>query len=318
MAAKIDSPYSCVEFFQIFGHYFVDLKKARFGSRREKFFAYFGYAMYFIKWLILTLILIHYLFKSKELIFRENYLKMCLIWWFYPYGITTLLLSFWYRQTDWKYWKILSQIDELMVKFLKVPINTKRFKRIKNLLFGSFTAFVVLITLRMFRKSPLKQHRPDYYSAAIKFIAISTQLSLMKFVVYVYIITNRLQHLLNCKVLSEDNFIVFQNILSKLWMMSKKVEKIFGFQMIMYGISIIISVISSGHFLVIHIFTNNISFEPFFYVLIPIITNFMISSFCQNCMNKVRFTFLTVKRMLVAFKGLKLFFLYLTVSKDRN
>lgn len=287
MAAKSNSTYSCVKYFQIFGLHFVDIRKTKFDNRRDKFFAYFGYTQYFIKWLILTAILIHYMLTSQVLIFRDNYIKMCLIWWFYPYGLMTLVLNFWYRETDWKFWKNLDKIDELMTNFLKVPINIKRFNKVKNWLYVSFTAFILILIVRIFRHSPLIHHNPDYYSAGIKFIAISTQLTLMKFIIYVYIITNRLQLLLTWNILSEDNFVVFQRILTNLWMMSIKIEKMFGIQMILYGISIIISVISSGHFLVIHIFTKNLYFEPFFYVLIPFITNFLISYFCQNCISMV-------------------------------
>jgi hypothetical protein len=282
-----NSTYSCVKYFQIFGFHFVDLKKSKFATKKERFLAYFGYTQYFIKWIIFTGFLIHYLLTSQTLIFRENYLKVCLIWWFYPYGIMTLVLNFWYREDDWKFWKILDQTDELITKLLKVPINVKKFNKVRNCLLVGFTGFVVIAIVRIFHGSPLIRHQPDYYTAAIKFIAISTQLSLVKFIFYVYIISNRLQLLLTCYISTEEKILVYQRILMNLWMMSMKIEKIFGFQMILYGMSIIVSVISSGHFLFIHIFANNLHFEPIFYVLIPFVTNFLISCLCQNCMSQV-------------------------------
>ena len=219
--------------------------------------------------------------------FSKDYMELITFWYTFFMAIFTFMLNFYYCKSENKIWKILKDTDILFKEFLKITNEKKKFGTFKNILLIYIVVVININIKSLAINTPIvDQNLGDTFSST--FIVFHLKLTWIKYFFYVNIIMQRLDILLNCNNLSKEDFLVHQRILSHLWKISLKVEKILRCQMVLFMGASMIMALFTGYFLSFHIFSNHFSYKPIILLFVPIIGIVFISMNCQRCINKVR------------------------------
>lgn len=286
--SRIDYSYSCLRIFKLFGLYYEDLTKIDSGSKIEKCFAYYTYAYYIIKMSLCIKFFMSSIDTTNELDFSKDFMVIILFWSTYFIAVFTFISNFCQRKSDNKIWKILQDVDCIIEEFLEPPNKAKKFGTFK-------TIFIIYLTITLLSNaanaalnSPLTGKSFVAFAIPSRFLVFHLQLTWIKYIFYANVITQRLNILLSCKDLFKENVIAHQRTLSLLWMISTKVNKVFGYQMVIFMLGSMVMSMFTGYFLSIHILNNIMSLQPIMYLTVPLSGITLISLVCQRCLNLVK------------------------------
>ena len=172
---------------------------------------------------------------------------------------------------------------------MQSPNKTNKFGTFKTI----FTIYLIVSILTNIANaaasSSLTRKSFEAYAILSRFLVFHLQLTWIKYIFYANIITQRLNLLLNCKDLSKEKLIAYQRVLSLLWMISTKINKVFGYQMIIVMFGSMVMSMFTGYFLSINILNGYMMLKPAMYLIIPLSGVILISIICQRCINKVKF-----------------------------
>ena len=272
---------------QIFGLHFVDLKTERFQSKFEKCLTYHAYFYNFVVIFASTTVFLNFIRVFSGIELSTYYMEVILCLSMFLVGIATYFLTFYFRKNDQKFWKIYSEIENLNEIFLKVSMNPKAFKFYHCLLISYLTFVFVINLCRFFITSFRLANDFNEHYHPLRLLITHLSIFMIKYIFYVKIITEQLKNLRDYGDLTEENFLVFQRILTNLWQMSRKIEKAFQYQMLIIIITLMFSSIFTGYFLAYSILNDGFIKVAVLFLSLPFLVVAYVSIPSENCINVV-------------------------------
>ena len=286
-SSKADNIAHCLNIFKFFGFYFVDIKVTKFQSKFEKFLAHFAYIYFILKMIACLRILIGFTATLYSFTPRQHFMEIALFCQFSGSSILTFLMDYYYRATDRKFWIIFHQTENLNSVFLKIPRKSRIFLIFKLLLLWTLTLFLLYNAIRFKSASALLFQNFGGNAQYVRFLLYHIQICWLKFIFYVQVLIYQLDMLLSYGDLSEENFLVYQRILTNIWKMSVQIEKIFGVQMVLFISIILFMLIFVQYFFLLNMTNEESIIIPIFFFVILITGVAIVSMHCWVCVFKV-------------------------------
>jgi len=286
-SSKVDNVAHCLNIFKFFGFYFVDIKITKFQSKFEKFLAYFAYIYFIIKMVGCLRILIRFTATLYGFIPRQHFMEIALFCLFCGSSILTFLMDYYYRANDRKFWKIFHQTENLNAVFWKVPRKSRIFLIFKLFILWSLPLFLLYNVIRFKSDSALIFQNFEGNAQSVRFLLYHIQICWLKFIFYVQVMNYQLDMLLSYGDLSEENFLVYQRILTNIWKMSVQIEKIFGVQMVLFICIVLFMLIFVQYFFLLNITNDRSIILSIFYFAVLLGGLGLISLNCWMCVYKV-------------------------------
>lgn len=284
-STKIDQFILNQRIFQFFGLYFPDSKNKKFASKLEKFCAYYGYIYYFLNIIVgIGIGFVIYVRIKNQLKFSEDFMLIITFWFIYFECIFSFILNFLQRKSERKLDKHLKEANALIRNNLKYPRISQKFRILTRPLSIYLIIYFGLATANHFRVADPKI---QLFTPSVKFMTFHLHLIWIKFLLYGNTIAQQLDMLLDSRDFSSVNFIIYQRVLTQIWMAFKKINKVFEYQMILCICRSMSSAIFIGYVISSDILENKRSFDPFMYIIVSIFGITMISLNCQMCYDKV-------------------------------
>lgn len=275
------------KFFWLFGFHFPEFQS--FNSKWEKFINNWPYFVNVFYLLVIVLCFIHFVITSAHLEFRKNFMVIFQIWTVHISSSSILVLNILSQKNQKKFWRILIESDELMVKFLRIELKPTRIKKKTIFLVVTAILFFSGISHAFFNvKRDLGVY--EKYSKSSKLCFNINQLLIMKFVYSIHLLRKRLKHFRENfdKIKKNDlNFLTFTRSSSKIWKMSKLIDKVYGTQMVILLTGTCCGALFSGFAMAFNIVRGVSTVLNFYMIIVPILLAFFIVRNCENCVDSV-------------------------------
>ena len=284
--ARIDQFSLCLNILNIFGLYFLDLRRS--ASRCEKLLACYGYIYYFIKMGICSGIFLVISYRIKnELNFLNDYMIILSFWVIYFCSVFTFVFNYRQRRSESKIRSILKHVDNLLNFNLKNSKRSKKCRVFRNPIIIYLVLYTSILIKSFSDNSLIADPKIQIIASSVRFLTLHLHLTWIKFLLYGNIVAQRLDILLNCSDMSNVNSVIYQRVLIHLWMICKKINKVFGYQMIFFMCWSMSSTIFTGYIIADQTFKSIISQDPFISVIVSLFGITLITLNCQKCYDKV-------------------------------
>lgn len=285
--SKVDNVAHCVNIFQFFGFYLVDIKATKFQSKFEKFLAYFAYIYFMFKMIVCLRILTGFAATLYGFIPRQHYMEIALLSVFSVAAVLTFLVDYFYRANDRKFWKLFHQTENLNSVFLRVPRISRKFFFFKLFLTWHLGFILIFNIVRFLTDTSLIFQTFGTNAHSVRFILYHLQICWIKYIFYIQSLSYQLDMVLACGDHSEENFLVVQRVMTNIWKMTRQIENIFGIQMILLICMILFMIIFTEYYLILNVISNQSVLYPIGYFGIIFFALGLVSLNCSMCVDKV-------------------------------
>ena len=167
-------------------------------SRRLKFLKFWPFCVAVVHIIIimrLTGRLIKFFFIDNDYSLRTDYAGILLIISLQLRGIVDVVYLILGRKSEEKFWNTLDQLDDFIVRFLGIEINYRRenWLHLRKLIFIVIVNMVVGVLMSLLYYSATDKFDRYYGSSSV--LIFINQLNLNKFVFFISIVHNRINHL---------------------------------------------------------------------------------------------------------------------------
>lgn len=191
------------------------------------------------------------------------------------------------RKIEENYWNLMDQLDDLIVNFLGINMNYQQesWLLLLRIIIITILNLPNVIMLRMLKFST-SQYFNNNYNRSFYFVFVRQTIT-CKFMLYVTVVYNRMKIIaenLHQIHNSDHNLLVLSRLHAILWKLTRKIDKIFGFSMILSVISVYSVIMfltfllsndmAHGNFKILHIFS----------LLVPMTTIGLICYHCERFM----------------------------------
>lgn len=226
-----------LNFLKIFGVYLekYELK----ATKVEKFIEYWSIVALFFHVILISVssFIVCYSLIFGSLCISKNFVIIINLIVHISSGIIFVIFTIYYREKVRHLWKLIDQLDDYILRFLKLDINYKH----ENLLsLGSIVALISIIFMFSIAISQSNFTATANYHKVFKirfYFIILNHLNSHKCIFFLAILCNRL------KIIAEkfdeirqndDKLVALMQVYSIMWQMSRKIEKYFYPLMIMH------------------------------------------------------------------------------------
>jgi len=268
-------------FFKIAG---IDLEKIQLKRLQIlQYFPYFAYSFQVITTVILSTWIIYSLINDAELTMKKNSAGILVLISLSISAVNSLFFTLKNRQMKRKFWNLVDQLDDFILRFLGIKIDYERenWFHLRKIFINIAINMGNSIVIRnvIFSNS---QNFNRYLPRVIYFIFVN-QLVTNKFIFYVSILYSRFKIITeNLNQIRSYDYKVYtlQRAHFIIWKLSKKIEKMFGWTMVLiiinvYTIAMFYTFLSANDLSV-----NNFRFMHMYTEFAPLIN---IGILCYNC-----------------------------------
>lgn len=268
-------------FFKVFG---VDLKSFQLSRLRcLKLFPYCAYTCHVLATSVLIIWIISSLITDVNLTIRNNFAGIFVLVSLSISAVASLTFTFQNRQKERKFWNLVDQLDDFIVRFLDIKIDYKKenwlhLRKIFLIIAINFGNSIVIRGVKFSHSLNFNRYMPR----VIYFIFVN-QLVTNKFLFYVSILYNRFQLITeNLNEISSCDYkvITLQHVHFIIWKLSKKIEKIYGCAIVLIMINVYTVMIFYTFLCANDMGVDNFQFLHAYAQFAPLIN---VGIFCYNC-----------------------------------
>ena len=194
--------------------------------------------MYFVHLIFLTplIFITSFAIFTGYMEFKESFLSILSLVVHMTSGTVCVVFTFLHRNKIKNLWNLINQLDDCIVRFLKINIDYKRENRQQLItILATLALNIVLGLIIKSFKFTLSKDFEMISTMGLYYVMIN-QLNGHKYIYFVTIILNRLEIIIkNYNQIKDDGYKLkaLMQVYSILWKLSEKVGKIFDFQMVL-------------------------------------------------------------------------------------
>lgn len=186
-----------INFFKIFGLFLENFKKPTIKCLKFlKFWPMEVYVIHIVTVFGMTIQEIYNWTQIIEKIFWEKYPGIFMKSWTCMTGSLNVFLIFVNRRHELKFWELISQLDDFIVRFLGIEYNQRRenWQHIGRTLFCILLAFLIGTILSEAGFSTTDNYE-RFYSSSFYFLLLK-QWNVHRYIFYVTVLSNRIKILI--------------------------------------------------------------------------------------------------------------------------
>ena len=259
-------------FFKIFG---LELEKfEELTSKRLKLLQYWPFLIFSIHLVVICKLTLETFWSlvCNDYNFRSDYAGILLLTSLSTSSAVGVIFTFSQRNVDKKFWRLLDELDDIILKFLDIKLNYHKENR--NHILRIFILLTLILSLAAsirVTKFSSSEKFTRYYGSSF-YLAVLNQLNLNKFIFYASIIKNRLAIL-------GDNFYQIKHhdyklrtvphVYSILWLSLKALSTRFAYPLICQTVNVLIMIMFFGFLLANMLLLDWVNFFHVFSLAIP-------------------------------------------------